>query len=159
MKIHGILMIGIILMIGATGVIGIISCNGKLKKEDFTTKIETSNQEKNVVMKIEVKKVNFDISTIISVDCFEYEHYFNSKIKKYVVDNKDSIRLFMNIICNLQQDTVKYDFYNDPDVRGKLLIYHQNNEIDTLCMDFGRIMLNDKAYIFDEKLLEMVENL
>jgi hypothetical protein len=156
MKIHGILIIGIILMIG---VIGITLCNGRQKKEDFTTKIETSNQEKNVVMKIEVKKVDFDIATIIHVDCVEYEHFFNSEIQTHIVDNKDSIRLFMDIICNLQQDTVKYDFYNDPDVRAKLLIYHQNNEIDTLCMDFGRIMLNDKAYIFDEKLLGMAENL
>jgi Flp pilus assembly protein CpaB len=119
MKKHEILMIGIILMIG---VIGITSCSGKQKKEDFTAKIETNSQEKNVVTKIEVKKVDFDIATIIHVDCLEYEHFFNSEIQTCIIENKDSIQLFMDIICNLQQDTVKYDFYNDPDVRAKLLI-------------------------------------
>ena len=65
----------------------------------------------------------------------------------------------MNIINNLRRDTVNYDFNNIPDVRAKLLIYHQYNTIDTLCLDNGCIMLNGELYIFDEKLLEIVENL
>jgi hypothetical protein len=145
-------------MIGATGVIGIISCNGKQKREDFTTKIETSNQEKNVVTKIEVRKVDFAILTTIDVDCIEYEHLFNSEIQTCIVENKDSIQLFMDIICHLREDNFVYNFHKDPDVRAKLLIYHQNNEIDILCMDKFCIMMNGKLYIFDEKLREIVEN-
>jgi hypothetical protein len=65
----------------------------------------------------------------------------------------------MNIISNLQRDTVNYDFSNDPDVRAKLLIYYQNNNRDTLCMDNGCIMLNGELYIFDERLMKLVEKL
>jgi hypothetical protein len=141
------------------GVIGITSCSGKQKKEDFTTKIETNSQEKNVVTKIEVRKVDFGILTIIDVECIKYEHFFNSEIQTCIIENKDSIRLFMDIICHLREDNFVYNFHKYPDVRAKLLIYHQNNDVDTLCMDKFCITVNDKLYIFDEKLLEIVENL
>lgn len=110
--------------------------------------------------KIEVRKVDFGIITATAVNCIDFEYWANSDMKVYIFESPKSIDLFMDIIGNLQQDTVKYDFDHSPDVRAKLLVYHQNNKIDILCMDNGGcIMLNDRLYIFDERLLILVEKL
>jgi hypothetical protein len=143
--------------------IGIISikilCFLSCGNREGNKKIETNNTEKDIVTKIEVKKVDFGILTIAHVDCAKYEDWFNSDIETHIIENKDSINLLINIINNLQQDTSNYDFNNDPDVRAKLLICHKNNSIDTLCMDNGRIMLNGELYIFDKRFLEIVDEL
>lgn len=148
-------MIGII----SIKILGTLSCSGNREKNNFTPSFEIQFQKKDVVTKLEIKKVDFGILTIADVDCIDYEHIFNSDIDIYTVENKDSINLFMDIIGNLQRDTAKYDFDYSPDVRAKLLIYHNNNTIDTLCMDGWRILLNQELYIMDEKLLKMIEEL
>jgi hypothetical protein len=153
--------------IGIIGIIGIISCSGKQENKKFVTEFEVNNTEKDNVMKIEVKKVDCNILTPIHIDCIEYEHFFNNsypKFRMYIIENRDSINLLMNIISSLQRDTFKYDFDNTPDVRVKLVIYHLNNNTDTLCMDNlcmenGRILLNGELYIFDKRLVEFIENL
>jgi hypothetical protein len=129
-----------------------LSCGGKQGNKKIMT-------EKNIVTQIEIKRVDFGILTIAHVDCSEYEYRFNSEIENYMIENQNIINQWMNIINTLQKDTVKYDFDNEPDVRAKLLIYHKNKSIDTLCMDNGRIMLNGELCIFDKKLMEKIENL
>jgi hypothetical protein len=119
--------------------------------------MEINNQVKNIINKIEVRKVDFLLTSIVRIDCDEYENHFNSFKEIYMIENPDSINLFMNIINNLQRDTAKYDFNYSPDVRAKLLVYHENNILDTLCMDSRRIMLNQELYIMDERLLKMIE--
>ena len=72
-----------------------------------------------------------------------------------IIVAKDSINLLTNIISNLQKDTSNYR----PDVRAKLLIYHKNNSIDTLCMSLVGILLNGESYFVDKRLIKLIENL
>jgi hypothetical protein len=139
--------------------LGILSCSGNRERNNFNTNIEVEHQNKDTVTKIEIKKVDFGILTIADVDCIDFEYIFNSDMDITTVEKKDSINLFMEIISNLLRDTAKCDFNYSPDVRAKLLIYHNNNTIDTLCMDGWRIMLNQELYIMDERLLKMIEKL
>jgi hypothetical protein len=46
-----------------------LSCHGKQGNK----KIEINNIEKDIITKIEVKRVDFGILTIAHVDCSEYE--------------------------------------------------------------------------------------
>jgi hypothetical protein len=140
-------MIGII----SIKILGFLSCNGKQENKRF----EIGKIEKDVVAKIEVSKVNFYMTSIIHVDCNMYEEHFNTTKSRYIIENKDSIDLFMNIIHNLQKDTADYR----PDARAKLLIYHKNNSIDTLCMSLVGILLNGESYLVDERLIELIEDL
>jgi hypothetical protein len=57
-------------------------------------------------------------------------------------------------IINLLQ--VNPDHYI-PDVRAKLLLYHSNNEIDTLCMDGYGILYNGVSYYVDDKLMAFID--
>jgi hypothetical protein len=151
MKINGIFMIGII----SIKILGFLSCNDKQENKRF----EINKIDKNVVTKIEISKVDFDMTSIIHIDCDMYEEHFNTMKSRYIIEDKDSINLLINIISILQKDTFNYDFNNEPDVRAKLLIYHQNNKIDSLCMDNGRIMLNGELYLSNKRLAKLVKNL
>lgn len=144
--------------------IGIISieilCSLSCGSRQGNKKVEVNEEEEDIVTQIAVQRVDFGILTIAHVDCSEYEYRFNSEIKSYTIENKDSVNLWVSIINTLQRDTFKYDFNYDPDVRAKLLICHQNNKRDTLCMgNGGCILLNGELYIFDKRLMEMIENL
>jgi hypothetical protein len=121
--------------------------------------IEVSEPEIDVVTKIVVKKVDFYTTTITNISCHEYERIFNSTIETYIIEDKDSIQSFMDIINQLREDNAPYRSRLEPDVRSKLLIYHQNGLMDTLCMDSGQIMMNERIYIYDERLRRMVEGL
>jgi len=143
-------------MIGIIGIVGILSCTNKQN----ATKIEVGNITEDIVSKIELKKVDFGILTIAHVSCSDYESWFNLDSKKSTIENQDSISLFMDIINNLQRDISEYNYDKSPDVRAKLLIFHTNNTTDTLCMgNRDCIMLNGKLYLFDYKLMKIVENL
>ena len=137
--------------IGIIGIIGIISCCGKQENKRY----EISEIEKDVVMKIEVSKIDFYMTSIIRVDCNTYDAHFNTMKSKYIIEYQDSINTLMNIIHNLQKDTSNYR----PDVRAKLLIYHKNCSIDTLCMSLVGILVNEESYLVDKELVEIIENL
>jgi hypothetical protein len=147
MKIHGIFLIGII----SIKILCFLSCGNRQGNK----KIEINNIEKDIVTKIEVKKVDFYITSIIHIDCNVYEKYFNTMKSRHIITAKDSISLLMNIISNLQKDTSNYR----PDTRAKLLIYHKNNSIDTLCMSLVGILLNGESYLVDKRLIEIVDEL
>jgi len=141
-------------MIGIMGIVGILSCTNKQNISKFGAR----NITENIVTKIEVKKVDFDILTIARVGCNDFESWFKD-IKTNVIENQDSISILMHIIDNLQVDTTTYNLDKVPDVRAKLLIYHTNNKTDTLCMGRDCIMLNNKLYFFDDKFIKFIEKL
>jgi hypothetical protein len=159
MKTFGILIIGII------GMLGIISCRGKQEKKNFVTEFEVSNIEKDSVVKIKVKKLLCGALTPATVDCSEYDIWFHNSdpmVKICTIENRDSINLFMNIINQLGRDILKHDFNQRLDVRTRLLIYHSNNNIDTLCMDDmtnGCLLLNGELYFRDERLVKLIRDL
>jgi hypothetical protein len=137
---------------------GIFSCNSK------PNRTENKDQTEDIVHKIEVRKVECYILTIAHVDCDLFERWFDSSMEVHVIENPDSINLFMQTINKLERDNAPYNFDNTPDVRAKLLIYRSNDNLDTLCtddfcMDNGRILLNGTLYRPNKTLSALIKNL
>ena len=80
------------------------------------------------IKKIEIRKVDFAITSIIAVDCNNLESYFKEELDTVIIEDKDKNEKIFKIISNLENDTSNYK----PDVRAKLLIYYEKDKVDTI---------------------------
>ncbi len=102
--------------------------------------------------KIEIKKVDFELTSIISVNCSEFENYFQEEVSASLVESESELALFAGYLNEMTQDEEGYE----PDVRAKILIYRNNGNIDTLCMSELGMVFNGKPMLIHSKLLEFV---
>jgi Fe2+ transport system protein B len=112
-------------------------------------------QKTGIVNKIQITKVDFAITSIISVDCNELEYYFKEEIENIVIEDGKEIEKIMKIISSLERDTTNYK----PDIRAQLLLYYDDNRIDTLCMSNLGIILNNQSFKIKSNLVDLVERL
>ncbi len=105
------------------------------------------------IEKIELRSVDFGITSIINVGCEDFEHYFGKEIDTTLIYDINIIENFMNSIKVLKTDSMNYY----PDVRAKLLFYKTNGTVDTLCMSDIGIVFNGKPMIMDDRLVKLVE--
>lgn len=129
------------------------------KKPIMVTSRDVEKGNKNVIKedwitKIKVMKINFNIVTVIPIDC---DNFLNerSEITISTIEDKDTICQIMGFIDSLQKDEIN----RNTDVRAKMLIYHKNNLVDTLCMSKYEILYNGESYKINKNLLELIENL
>ncbi|HQB19502.1 MAG: hypothetical protein ACOXZH_07925 [Bacteroidales bacterium] len=106
------------------------------------------------IKKIEIRKVDFAITSIITVDCNNLENYFKEELETIIIEDKSKIEKIFKIISNLENDTSNYK----PDVRAKLLIYYEKDKVDTICMSNVGIILNGQSYYINKELVDFVKN-
>lgn len=129
----------------------LISCGNRPREE----KHAECKSEEAIPVKIEIKKTNFYILTPYDIGCEEFEEWGDRMASFFVIEDKDTINQIVNIIDGIKRDTPCQSI----DTRARLLIFYQNNRIDTICMDGGVISINGEIYPIDERLIEIIEKL
>jgi hypothetical protein len=104
---------------------------------------------------IEIKTVGFDILTPIDINCDDFESYFNSDIIVIYITNTKNIQKILHFVCSLKEDTNTN--ISNVDTRTKLLIHYNNFTTDTICMDSGNLIINNKPYIVTEEFANYID--
>jgi hypothetical protein len=118
----------------------------------FACKGNKTGSQTDAVKSISLKFTELGRETIISIDCDKFEHYFpESRVK--TLTKSTAIDSLMLILNNMKRSDDGYK----PDVRGKIIITHSNNTIDTLCV--GVKVLNYKNVIYQtpQDLLRFIQ--
>jgi hypothetical protein len=97
------------------------------------------NHSKKDIFKIDIKWVDFDIESIVNIDCDKFDSTFGVGSYKTSLSSQKEI----NGIVNLIRVMKRMDNAYQPDVRGKMWLYHANHTIDTIC--FSNIVLRFKG--------------
>lgn len=105
------------------------------------------------IRKIEIHKVSFNISTMISVTCDRFDNSFDG-IKKFTIADKHSISKFAKYLKKMEHDPENYK----PDVRAKVSIYYEDGKIETLCMSRLGILYNGQSYLMNKDFRDFIEN-
>jgi len=105
------------------------------------------------IEKIELRSVDFNITSIIGVRCNNFENYFKEEVDTTWIYDRNIIEDFVKSINALKTDPMNYY----PDVRAKLLFYKTNGKIDTLCMSNVGIVFNGKPMLMNNRLLKLVK--
>ncbi len=114
-----------------------------------------SAQEKRI-SKIEVKKVSFLTSTLISIKCDKFESSFEEEeIEKHSVIDNDKLEKLSTLLFSLKID----EKGNSVDTREKIIIFYSDNSKTTLCIDYFGLILNGNIMRIDKKDLEFLHNL
>lgn len=129
----------------------LISCSNK---SDNNNQIKNKYEEL-IPFKIKIKKTSFNFLTPYSIDCEEFEEWGNSIASNHIIENKDTINLFVNALKDLERDTI----HRSIDVRTKLIFFYQNNQIDTICMNKYVVSINGESYLNNKKMVDIIENL
>ena len=114
------------------------------------------SQERTItIIKVEIKKVDFELTSIVSISCDGFEKTFQKEIETIVITDAKRIDSFSKIVDGLKQDQENYT----PDVRAKILVHYSNGKMDTICLSDIGILLNGKSFLGDESLITFVSDL
>ena len=102
---------------------------------------------------IVVKKVDFDITSIISIGCDNFESAFDKQIDVVTINSKEELKQFQNFLTSIKSDSENYI----PDVRAKLLIFYSDGSIDTLCLSDLGMTFNGKSLLVDQDIKQFVD--
>ncbi|MCF1749872.1 hypothetical protein L0U89_02215 [Mariniradius sp. RY-2] len=103
--------------------------------------------------RIELRKVDFGITSIFTVHCDGFEGFFDDEMETVVISREKEIERTKEAISNLEIDTSNYQ----ADVRAKLLFFHDDNTVDTVCMSSIGVVLNGKSYKPDSAFVKIIE--
>lgn len=104
--------------------------------------------------KVEIKKVDFGLTSIFSVHCNNFEEYFRNEIETFKISEIHKIEQINDAIAGLEKDTLNYQ----PDVRAKLLLYYDNKKVDTVCLSNIGLILNGESFMTSNALVKMIES-
>ena len=99
----------------------------------------------------ELRKVNFEITTIFSVRCNDFE-VFGDQVAFSVIESENTLKLLTDNLTGLELDPTGYV----PDVRAKLLMFYSDGKVDTLCMSDLGIVYKGQSYKMNEKIKSFV---
>jgi hypothetical protein len=103
--------------------------------------------------RIELRKVDFGITSIFTVHCDGFEGFFDDEMETVVISREKEIERIKEAISNLEIDTSNYQ----PDVRAKLLLFHNDNTVDTVCMSDIGVVINGKSFKANSALVKIIE--
>jgi hypothetical protein len=110
-------------------------------------------KNKAIIKKIEIKHVDFELTSIISIDCSNFENYFEQDLNTIVIESEKDLKLFSSYVDELIEDKDQYK----PDVRAKIFIYRTVNKVDTLCLSHLGLVLNGVPMKMHPKIFDFVE--
>lgn len=107
-----------------------------------------ANCQTNKESIIEIRSVDMDISTVISIRCEEFEDSFkNTEVRLKNINHKDSVHRFLEQISQLKPDNDK----RNPDTRAKIVIKNPF-KTDTICADRFSLKYLDNYYVMSDEL-------
>jgi hypothetical protein len=110
--------------------------------------------KKDEVIKIDVKWIDFDLETDVRIDCDQFERSFDGGSFTTAISSRKNIDSIIQIIRNMKRIDNTYE----PDVRGKMWLYHSNKVVDTIC--FSNIVLSYKnmSYNTPPQLIRLLDD-
>ncbi|MBT0813142.1 hypothetical protein KIH41_17775 [Litoribacter ruber] len=104
---------------------------------------------------LEVKKVDFGITSVFTIKCDNFEYSFQDQIESHIIKDKETISKFENWINSLESDSSDYH----PDVRVRITIFYESGKKDVICMSDLGILYNGKSKKMNFCLLNYLESL
>ncbi|WP_337966064.1 hypothetical protein [uncultured Flavobacterium sp.] len=101
--------------------------------------------------KIVVHSVNLNIDTSADVSCKDFELTFNGVIKVYSIKDKS----IFNKIDKLLKGIKNSNKNTSIDIRRKIIVFHKDKTIDTLCVDRFNIVMNGQLIDKNDDLLSL----
>ena len=114
-----------------------------------------SQERTKTIKKVEIKKVDFELTSIVSISCNDFERSFQKEIETIAITDAKRIDSFSKIVDGLRQDQENYT----PDVRAKILVHYLDGKMDTICLSDIGILLNGKSFLGDESLVTFISDL
>ena len=117
-----------------------------------------SQTDKSISL-IKIVKTDFNIETIVSVSCEQ----FNSMFPKEEIDTfyiYDKLRQ-QKIFKFINSAKIRKEYRQPPDTRARMFIYYKSGKVDSICLSGTTIFsLNDKVMLLPNRgLIEMLERL
>lgn len=106
--------------------------------------------------KIEVRYVNIETFTSISVECEKFEDYFESGVKTQVLDTKQT-QIFISEFNSFIKRANKYKV-GYPDVRFQAFISNGNKKVITACIGNNLTSFDGIVYINDDRFRDFVQS-
>lgn len=107
------------------------------------------------LQKIEVRYVNPQITTSITVSCLNFETYFEENMIHSQVLSKSSERDLL--IREINRIILKAEkFEESPDVRMKIQLYN-DKKVETVCVGNTLISVKENSYLIDDAFKEFME--
>lgn len=107
------------------------------------------------VEKVQIESVEFSIMTVSSVDCENFEEYFNNNYKTLLITDKDSIYELLGKIDKLEP--IDSTFNKSVDTRAKIKLFMGNNT-KTICIGMLSLKKDNFIYKTPQELVDYIEN-
>jgi len=101
-------------------------------------KSHSVSHSKREINKIVINWLDFDLETDIRIDCDQFTIDFDDSNFTTSLSAEKEINFIVGIVRTMKRIDNAYQ----PDVRGKMRLYHSNNLVDTIC--FSDIVLKFK---------------
>lgn len=92
--------------------------------------------------KISIEFVDFDIESIVSINCANFETEFRDEMQKIDILEPKEIKKICRKLNNLIPDSSK----GTPDVRMKIRFFEANIECRVACLDQLKLAMDNKMY-------------
>jgi hypothetical protein len=119
----------------------------------FTHCQNTQNTQRNNINQIKIKSVDFTILSIISVECDNFERYFQ-ECNTFLTTDTVVINEFLNQLTNM--DPIDSSYSTSIDTRAKINLF-SDADTNIICVGNLTLYMNGNIYKTPQKLIEKIE--
>jgi hypothetical protein len=117
--------------------------------------VSSCTLSQNIIKKVQLKYVSFEMETDIHVTCNDFESSFKDQIKIIDITDKYLLGRLTHYLKEAQIDKKVYR----PDVRTKIYIYNIDGSVDVLCVGKFALELNGKSLIANKDFVNFIKKL
>jgi hypothetical protein len=104
---------------------------------------------------VEVKSVDFDLTSFFKIDCDTFEKSFTGEFQTDIITSRAEIDIFEAALKKLVKDQEKYT----PDIRAKIFIRYDDDDNGVLCLSDLGVVYNGDFVKATPELIKFVETL
>jgi hypothetical protein len=110
------------------------------------------NTARSTIDSIVVKRVDFEVETIVAVTCDQFDSSFGESLvdTSFVIKNPATLAEVQTLIGNLHQLQGVH-----VDARGQAKLYHKGRVTAVLCFDEAYMTKDGKLYALDYRLMAL----
>jgi hypothetical protein len=112
----------------------------------------TNKPAESPVKSITIKYTALSHTTLFRITCETFDKYFPDATVKNIAQ-KTRIDSMVNILANMQST----DSDNEPDIRGRIFLKHENSTVDTVCLGTEFLRYKGGTYETPPELVNMVQ--
>ena len=98
--------------------------------------------------------VDFNIETIIDVNCEEFESQFSDMLETVIIKDSTQISRILILLKNVK--IAGNEYYQHVDTRMKVQLKYNNDSIETICLSNFLIERNGKLFIRKDTLTRLL---